>query len=74
MHGDTAVGILHLTALNPHIIDTMEQQLPGGPELWMPRATGAAPGSSDSSGQGVAGISGFAFQGTNAHVLLGRCA
>lgn len=75
LHSGAAAGILHLTALNPHVVDALEQQPAGRRALWMPRACGCTVSQgSGGSGKGVAGISGFAFQGTNAHVLLGRYA
>lgn len=80
LHSGTAVGILHLSSVNAYIAGSLEQ-LPGsgrgaGAVLWMPRGHSAADISSSSGGaaawEQVAGISGFAFQGTNAHVVLAR--
>ena len=76
LHSGTATGVLHLTAVTPYIASSLEQLQQGGGALavWMPRGPSAAgsPGGS-SAWQGAAGISGFAFQGTNAHIVLGRC-
>ena len=70
LHSGSAVGILHLSAANPHIAGSLEQQRAASPAamLWMPR------GPSCSGVEGAVGVSGFAFQGTNAHVVLARCA
>ena len=80
LHTGTAVGVLHLSAVNPYIAGSLEQAA-GGPgsaaPLWMPRQHSAAgsPAAGGSGGwQGAVGVSGFAFQGTNAHVVLARCA
>lgn len=61
-----ALGMLHLTTVNPYVASTLDQTemvafLPRGPS-----AVGA-PGV-----QAAVGISGFAFQGTNAHVILSQ--
>ena len=75
LHSGTAAGVLHLTSVNPYITGGLEQLQQGGSELgvWMPRShsAGGSPGGSQ-AWQGAVGISGFAFQGTNAHVILGR--
>ena len=79
LHGGGAVGVLHLTAVNPYIAGSLEQQQEQGSStaVWMPRGHSAAPSAASASGsdswQGAVGISGFAFQGTNAHVVLARC-
>ena len=60
--------ILHLHSLNPHITSAFDQSAAKG-KLHLPRqatAMVAAPGGT----QIVSGVSAFAFQGTNAHVLL----
>ncbi len=60
-----------LTAVNPYVAGTMKAH--AGASL-MPRQAGGA-GTEAGSGAGrCVGISGFAFQGTNAHVTIGRCA
>ena len=57
--------ILHLSAINPYIASTLVAAGRSG-QAHMPRM------SSGSCGEGPVGISGFAFQGTNAHVITGR--
>lgn len=77
LHSGTAVGIMHLSAVNPYIAGSLEQTQQGGgaSPLWMPRVHSAAgsPAAGGADGwQGAVGISGFAFQGTNAHVVLAK--
>ena len=77
LHSGTAAGVLHLTAINPYITGSLEQLQQGdsGWGVWMPRGHSAAGSPASSQAwQGAVGISGFAFQGTNAHVVLGRWA
>ena len=50
--------------MNPYIAGSLEQQQAGGAPLWMPREP------CSSAAQGPVGVSAFAFQGTNAHVVL----
>ena len=57
--------LLHLSAVNPYISSTLVAAKEPG-LTYMPRMSGA------SCGEGSVGISGFAFQGTNAHVIIGR--
>lgn len=75
-HGETAAGatslarvyhrlkacavdpILNLRTVNPHVVAAV-----GRAAVWAPRAGGAAFGA-------TTGVSAFAFQGTNAHVVL----
>ena len=59
--------ILHLTEVNPHVVSTLGTAF----QAHMPRQPGGAP---HAGGGACTGISGFAFQGTNAHVILGRWA
>ena len=64
----------NLTAVNPYIVGSLQPAAAAGKGLraHMPRqALGAA--QAGLWGQAV-GASGFAFQGTNAHVVLGWCA
>lgn len=74
MHSGSAVGLLHLTAANPYIVGSLEQAQEAAPTcgamLWMPRAPSAR-GISGAAADAI-GVSGFAFQGTNAHVILAR--
>ena len=58
------IGLLHLVAVNPYIVTTLEQ--PSFDKVAMPRQLSTAPYG------GAVGISGFAFQGTNAHVVMHR--
>ena len=68
MHTSSAAGTLHLTAANAYICSSLEQRQAGGAALaWMPRA----PSTIGQAGSAKVGISGFAFQGTNGHVILG---
>ena len=64
--------VLHLSRVNPYIAATLQRRGPAGPDLaaHLPRQRSGAPAA---GGSAIAGISGFAFQGTNAHVILGRC-
>ncbi len=63
-----ARGLLHLTAVNPYIVSALPSGGPGGGPVaaHLPREPGRA------GGKGAVGVSGFAFQGTNAHVIVGR--
>lgn len=60
---------MHLTAINEHVAGSLEQQ-GRGLAMWLPRCEGGAPGGMGAGG-GV-GVSGFAFQGTNAHLIMSR--
>lgn len=55
------MGTLHLSQVNPYVASALEQR---GNGPWLPRAVSAAP-----NAQRI-GVSGFAFQGTNAHVIV----
>ena len=61
--------ILHLRSINPHIIASMDQSSAKArtllPRQAAPRVIGLAAG-----GSIVSGVSAFAFQGTNAHVVM----
>ena len=72
-------GLLHLTSVNPYIMGSLQPARgPGsgkGLQAHLPRGpSGASNLSRGSRWDQVAGISGFAFQGTNAHVVLARYA
>ena len=76
LHTGTAAGIQHLTTVNHYISSTLEQQEQGGRPsctslMWMPRAHSSV-GNASSGCLGAVGVSGFAFQGTNAHLLITR--
>ena len=65
------MDILHLSLINPYITSTLR---PGGAAaaalpVHLPRQPS---GAALVGGKAATGISGFAFQGTNAHVILGR--
>lgn len=69
LSGAQAAGLPCLTAANPHIASSLDAAAKQGHlGLHMPRLSGG-----EAAGlTGVAGISAFAFQGTNAHVILTR--
>jgi len=56
--------ILHLTEVNPYVTST----LASGLSVHLPRQMSGSPQHKEDA---HTGISGFAFQGTNAHVILG---
>ena len=64
-------GIMHLSMVNSHVaaILDMSTAKSAAPGWQLPRQMSAAVGTSG-NGTSVAGISSFAFQGTNAHALL----
>ncbi|BDA51455.1 probable oleandomycin polyketide synthase, modules 5 and 6 [Coccomyxa sp. Obi] len=64
-------GITHLTTVNTYVAGTLRSKTPGGSSasVHLPRQVGCA---TLAGGNATTGISGFAFQGTNAHVILGR--
>lgn len=63
-------GIAHLTTVNPYVAGTLRSKAPGAAHaVHMPRQLS---GAALAGGNAVTGVSGFAFQGTNAHVVLGR--
>ena len=59
--------ILHLTEVNPYVASALGP----GFAAALPRQLSGAP---QLGSHAYTGISGFAFQGTNAHVILGRWA
>lgn len=64
--------ILHLHSLNPHVTSALDQSAAKG-KLHLPRqatAMVAAPGGTRGITPIISGVSAFAFQGTNAHVVL----
>jgi hypothetical protein len=78
-----AQGIPNLTAVNPYISSTLggtAAAASGAVAMPRQRCCGVAPamgmaagGGADAGSSCAVGVSGFAFQGTNAHVVLGRC-
>ena len=73
----SAAPLPHLRQLNPHVQYAVESAAGEGRVL-LPRQPCAIAGSSfDAPGTGppaALGVSSFAFQGTNAHALVSRCA
>ena len=57
--------ILHLTEVNSYVASTLD----GSFSAHLPRQKSGSP---QLGGNARTGMSGFAFQGTNAHVILGR--
>lgn len=73
-HGVTH-GIPNLTAVNPYIASSLhpaKYSFGADSGVLMPRQQGCSIGAAAEAGSGFVGISGFAFQGTNAHVITGR--
>lgn len=68
LHSVATLPTLHLRSLNPHVTSAFDQSAAKGKVLLPRQATamGAAQGGTPI----VSGVSAFAFQGTNAHVLL----
>ncbi len=66
-------GITHLTMVNAYVAGTLRSKTPGtlGASVHLPRQLS---GAALAGGNAATGISGFAFQGTNAHVILARSA
>lgn len=65
--------IAHLRTVNPLVVSALDAAVSG---RWaMPRQTGALPRAAGAVGAAgsAAGVSAFAFQGTNAHVVLAGC-
>lgn len=64
----STLPILHLHSLNPHITSALDQSAAKG-RLHLPRQATALVASQGDTPI-ISGVSAFAFQGTNAHVLL----
>ena len=65
--------LLHLRDVNPLVANVLDTQAEkGGKVVQLPRYSSAQCADVASDVQGVYGVSGFAFQGTNAHVVLTR--
>ena len=63
--------LLHLRDVNPLVANVLDTQAEkGGKVVQLPRYSSAQCADVASDVQGVYGVSGFAFQGTNAHALL----
>lgn len=65
---NAVVGTLHLSAVNPYVVGALES---GKMTAWMPRGPSTVADWLPLGGAAT-GISGFAFQGTNAHVVVSR--
>jgi hypothetical protein len=65
-----ALGMLHLSSVNPYVADTLSGH--SARHVFLPR--GPSPAATTGAESGAVGVSGFAFQGTNAHVVVGRWA
>ena len=66
-----AQPILHLTRINPHLEGSLQGAVAAGMPFLLPRSA-AGRGYSSAQGPGSCGVSSFAFQGTNAHAVVGR--
>jgi hypothetical protein len=66
-----SADILHLTKVNTYVASALQTKTPENPKqaVHLPRQTGSA---ALVGWNTTTGISGFAFQGTNAHVILAR--
>lgn len=71
-HSLSTLPILHLHSPNPHIISAFDQSAAKG-KVHLPRQATAMV-AAQGVAQIVSGVSAFAFQGTNAHVLLQEAA
>ncbi|KAK9830427.1 hypothetical protein WJX72_011727 [[Myrmecia] bisecta] len=61
-------GILHLRALNPHVESNLAAQaVKSGAQMYAPRLAAGLPAMDT---RVTSGVSSFAFQGTNAHVIM----
>lgn len=65
-----ALPVLHLRNLNPHMHHMLQPGRAADRGSHIPRQAGGLPASSLKAGPLHAGVSAFAFQGTNAHVIM----
>ena len=65
-----ALPIMHLRNLNPHLLPMLQPGRAGARGAHIPRQTGGLIGRALQAGAFHAGLSAFAFQGTNAHVIM----
>ena len=65
-----ALPVMHLRNLNPHMHPMLQPGRPANRGGHIPRQVGALLGSTSKAGPFHAGVSAFAFQGTNAHVIM----
>ncbi len=65
-------GIMHLTKVNRYMTDALHAKPPAaGASAHLPRQVS---GAALAGGTACGGVSGFAFQGSHAHVILARSA
>ena len=65
-----ALPVMHLRNLNPHTHPMLQPGKAADRGAHIPRQVGSLIGSSSKAGPLHAGVSAFAFQGTNAHVIM----
>ncbi len=69
MQSAATLPILHLRSVNPHVSSALDQ-LSAKARVHLPRQTAPAVIGLTSGASMVSGVSAFAFQGTNAHVIM----
>ncbi len=69
MQSAATLSILHLRSVNPHVSSALDQSS-AKTRLHLPRQTAPAVIGLTSGTSMVSGVSAFAFQGTNAHVIM----
>jgi len=69
MQSAASLSILHLRSVNPHISSALDQ-LSAKARMHLPRQPAPAVIGLASGASMVSGVSAFAFQGTNAHVIM----
>lgn len=72
LHNQMALSISHLASLNPHAGDAIKESAEGQGSWLLPRAAAPLPATARHLNRESAscGVSAFAFQGTNAHVVV----
>lgn len=65
-----ALPVMHIRNLNPHIHPMLQPGKAANRGAYIPRGVGGLIGTSSNAGPLHAGVSAFAFQGTNAHVIM----
>ncbi|DBA84018.1 TPA: hypothetical protein ACH3X1_006502 [Trebouxia sp. C0004] len=69
MQSAATLSILHLRSVNPHVSSALDQ-LSAKARMHLPRQPAPAVTGITSGASMVSGVSAFAFQGTNAHVIM----